>query len=200
MPTGRRMWGYAMAALGSAGMLVSLWLPWYSFRIPAAAIDQAESLAQQFGTLGPLIRQGAEVARNLGALHLTAWQILHQADIFIAIAAAAAGGLALLACSGRALGAGRFIAVAGAIGLAVAGYRTLSPPGPDSLLHPAWGAWLAVACGVAVLAGGLVAAIEDSEPEWTAPTPAPSWPASEPLAPQPSIWATSGSVPPPPGG
>ena len=48
----------ALADAGSAGLLVSLWLPWYSFRIPGFAIDQADALAGQFGVLAPLIRQG----------------------------------------------------------------------------------------------------------------------------------------------
>jgi hypothetical protein len=57
MSTGRRIWAYAVAAVGSAGLIVSLWLPWYSFRIPGFAIDQAEQVGQQFGILAPLIRQ-----------------------------------------------------------------------------------------------------------------------------------------------
>lgn len=65
MASGRPTWPYAIAALGGVGMLVSLWLPWYSFTIPSALIDQAEGAACQFVALTPLIRQGAEIARHL---------------------------------------------------------------------------------------------------------------------------------------
>ncbi len=195
MPMGRRMWAYSLAALGSGGLLASLWLPWYTFRIPAAAINQAEQIGQQYGALGPLIRQAAEIARSLGPQHVSAWQVMHQADIFIAIAAAVAGCLALLVISGRAIGDGRLIATAGGVGLLVAGYRTFVPPGPSSLLHPAWGAWLAVASGALVVATGLLGAGADDEPQWT-PPPLPSWGEAE--SPEPPVgWTTSGSVAPP---
>ncbi|MGZ4173533.1 MAG: hypothetical protein ACXVQR_03545 [Solirubrobacteraceae bacterium] len=190
------MWAYSLAALGSGGLLASLWLPWYTFRIPAAAINQAEQIGQQYGALGPLIRQAAEIARSLGPQHVTAWQVMHQADIFIAIAAAVAGCLALLVISGRAIGDGRLIATAGAVGLLVAAYRTFVPPGPSSLLHPAWGAWLAVASGALVVATGLLGAAAADEPEWT-PPPLPSWGQAE-SPPEPPVGrTTSGSVAPP---
>ena len=31
----RRTWEYPLAALGAVGLASSLWLPWYSFTIPA---------------------------------------------------------------------------------------------------------------------------------------------------------------------
>jgi hypothetical protein len=188
MSTGRRIWAYAVAAVGSAGLIVSLWLPWYSFRIPGFAIDQAEQVGQQFGILAPLIRQGAEIARGLGALHLTAWDVLHQADIIIALAAGAAGALALLASTGRATGVGRVIAAAGAVALGVALYRTLVPPGPNGFLHAAWGSYVALAAGAAALAGGLLASGEDKRPS-SKPPPRltvdqpPAWPATDSVAP-----------------
>jgi hypothetical protein len=196
MPTGRRMWAYTLAVLGAGGLLGSLWLPWYSLQIPAAAINQAEQIAQQYGALGPLIRQGAELARSLGPVHVTAWQVLQQADILIAIAAAVAGCLALLVISGRAIGDGRLIATAGAVGLVIALYRTLIPPGSNSSLHPVWGAWLAVVSGVVVVLAGLLGAAGDREPEWT-PSPVPSWAAMQAPPEPPADWTTTSSVAPP---
>src|SRR5207248_8358161 len=81
MATGRRTWAYPATALASLGLAISLWLPWYSFKLPDALINQAVALSQQFGALGPIVRQGAEIARNLGPIHLTAWQVFQQMDI-----------------------------------------------------------------------------------------------------------------------
>jgi hypothetical protein len=41
--------GPLVASLGGAGLIASLWLPWYSFRFPAAAINTAVQIEHQFG-------------------------------------------------------------------------------------------------------------------------------------------------------
>ena len=66
--------GLTLATLGSIGLIISLWQPWYSFTFPTAALDQLEQSSNQYGILGPLINQGAEIIRRLGTLHVTAWQ------------------------------------------------------------------------------------------------------------------------------
>ncbi len=196
MARGRRSWPYAVATLGAAGLLVSLWLPWYAFTIPQSYIDRAEGLAGQFGVLGPVITQGAELARHLGELHVSGWRVLNQINIVLALLAGAAGGTSLLSLSARASGAGRLIAGAGTIALGLCAYRTVVPPGPANLLHAGWGAYLALACSVAVLAGGLLASGEAGAPRATTALgwgvgPESSW-ASAPAASPPA-----GSVAPP---
>ncbi len=186
MPTGRRPWAYAIAALGGLGLLRSLWLPWYSFQIPASVLDQAEQAGSHFGALAPLIQQGAEVMRQLGPQHLTAWDVFHQIDVALAIAGVVAAGLAGLALTGRATGVSPVIAVAGAVAASLIVYRLLKPPGPSEILHPAWGLWFALLGAGAVVAGGLLsrAVVEDAVQV--------GFPADDV-----GEWSTMGSVAPP---
>jgi hypothetical protein len=61
MPTGRRPWAYAIAALGGLGLLLSLWLPWYSFQIPATGL----ALAGRATGVSPVIAVAGAVAASL---------------------------------------------------------------------------------------------------------------------------------------
>ena len=188
----RRTWAYPLAALGAVGLASSLWLPWYSFTVPDRIISGAEQLSGQAGVLGPLLRQGAEELRNLGPVHVKAWDVLHQIPIVLVLAAGAGGALALLAATGRARGAGRAIAWAGGIALAFAAFRALWPPDFHGLLHTAWGAWLAVASAAAVLVGGLLGGKgEEAAEEWSVAAPSQLRTAATPS------WSTASSVPPP---
>jgi hypothetical protein len=185
----RRPWPVLLAASGAAGLLISLWLHWYAFTIPTAAIDQAEQMAGQFGALAPLIHQSAVIARNLGELHLTAWQALQQIDIVLAGLAGVAGAVALMSAATR---AGAAVALAGVAALGLCGYRTIVPPGPSGLLHPATGAYLALACCMAIILGGFLLGDREAAPS------APSWePETASSETPPSLWSTTGSVAPP---
>jgi hypothetical protein len=155
-----RTWGYGLAAVGALALLVALWLPWYSFQIPGWAIDRADALANNAGALGPLLHETATVARNLGVIHFTAWQALSQIDVALAGAASVAGVVSLLALSGRASGVQPVVLLAGLLGLVLSAYRVIAPPGPSELLHPAYGAYLALAAAVAVTVGGGLAGTE----------------------------------------
>lgn len=143
------------AAIGSAVLVVSLWLPWYRFQIPDALLNQAVQAAQQFGILGPLLQQSAEVLRSLGPQHVDAWQVFSQTDVVLVVCGMVAGCLALLVYTERAAGVAGLIAAAGTIAFLVALHRVLSPPGPDGLLHPLFGAYLALAGSALIIAGGL---------------------------------------------
>jgi hypothetical protein len=181
MATGRRTWAYSLAALGSAALTVSLWLPWYTFRLPTAIIDQAQQLAQQFGVLGPLIKQSADLVRSLGPIHLNAWQVFSQTDIVLVVAGAAAGGMALLTYTGRAAGVARLIAACGGLALALAAYRLASPPGPSGMLQPAWGGYVALVGAATVLVAGLLANAGEADraaspPDLTVLDPSGPWP------------------------
>lgn len=124
----------------------------------------------EFGVLAPLITQSAELARHLGELHVSGWRVLNQIDILLALLSGIAGGTALVSITDRARGAGRLIAAAGTLALALSAYRTIVPPGPADLLHPSSGAYLALGCSVLLLTGGLLASGE-APVERAAPTP-----------------------------
>jgi hypothetical protein len=188
MPTGRRPWAYAISALGGLGLLLSLWLPWYSFRIPASVLNQAEQAGSQFGALGPLIQRGADLLRQLGPQHLTAWDVFHQIDVALALAGVVAAGLAALALTGRATGVSPVIAVAGAIAASLILYRLLKPPGPSEILHPAWGLWFALAVAGAIVVGGLLSRAEADDDVASVGTF---------TADEVGEWPTAGSVAPP---
>jgi hypothetical protein len=185
--------GPLLASLGAGGALLSLWAPWYSFRIPQSVLNGADALAGQAGVLGPFIKQVTQAARVVGPLHLTAWDVFRQADVLLAVVAGVAVIFALLALTGRGTGTGRLIALGGGAIVVVAGYRVISPPGPSGLLHLMWGAYAAVACGVLAIVGGVLTARADERDEpWGAQSG--QWvemPAADPS------WAERGSVPPP---
>jgi hypothetical protein len=191
--TGRRQLGFAVAAVGSASLIASLWEPWYGFRIPGLIIHNAEQVARRFGMLEPVVRRAAEVARQAGGLHVNSWQLLTTSPAVLLVIGVVAGGLAVLAFAGRTTGVAGFVVGAAAIGVAVALYRFLKPPGPHGLLAPAWGIELALGSAVAVLAGGLLASTaERAKPDaFVARTIALS------ETQEPAGWPSPGSVAPP---
>ena len=170
MDSAQRFWAQVLATLGSGLLLVSLWLHWYSFRIPDSAISQAEHLAGQFGILGPYVDAAAQVVRRAGTLHLDAWQAFGQIDVALAVCGSMAALLAGLTVTGRASGAGRLMAWIGTAAAVLCLYRTVSPPGPSGLLHAAFGAYLALAAAVALVVGGTLL---DREPEVMMAAPPP---------------------------
>ncbi len=185
--------GPLLAALGAGGALLSLWAPWYSFRIPQELLNRADALAGQAGFLGPFIHQVTQAARVVGPLHVTAWDAFRQIDIAVAVVSSVATILALLALTGRGTGAGRLTALAGSLVVVLAGYRVVHPPGPSGLLHVMWGAYAALACGVLTIVGGMLTARADERDErW----PNRADPRSQAALADPS-WAERGSVPPP---
>jgi hypothetical protein len=188
MSSRRETQGLTVAAIGAATLAASLWLPWYSFRIPAAAIDSAEQFARQLGALGPLVTAGAKLASQLGPLHLTAWHALSTTPGVVLAVAVIAGGLSVLELTGRATSVARPTALAGIVGVALVGYRILDHPG-GGFLHPAWGIYLALVGAIAIVAGGVIAGQESTVgSDWS--TASPGWSASGPG------WSTGGSSPP----
>jgi hypothetical protein len=183
--------GHAVAAAGAALLAVSPWLPWYSFRIPPAAIDSARLLAHQVGILGPLVAQGAQIASHLGTLHVTAWQVYTSLPAVVLVCAAIGGGLALLSLTDRAQGVHQLIMLAGAVAALLVLSRLLAPPLNGQLLHPTWGLFAAVAGAVGMLAGG---AAEDRY-QFPLRDLGPATPAAP--ATTGAGWSTTQSVPPP---
>ncbi len=179
-----------MAVAGAGVLAVSLWLPWYSFRIPAAAVDSAVSLAHQLGILGPLVTQAAQVINHLGPLHVSAWKVYTTLPIVLVVCATIGGALALLSLTERASGVGQLLVLAGVVGIALILFRLVAPPLNGLLLHPTWGLFLALAGSVAMGAGGAIA--NRDERSFAEADPA--------LVGGPSSWSTIHSVPPPASG
>jgi len=186
----RRAVGYGLVALAALGLLASIWAPWYRFQIPDAALNAAVQNAQQFGILGPIITQGAGMLKEIGPLHVTAWQAFTFSPAVLLVVGVVAGGLALLALTERAAGVAGVIAGAGMCGVAMAAYRIADRPGLTGLLHPAWGLYLSLASSVAVLVGGVIArGAEEAEARITVEVTGEFDGASP--------WTTTSSVPPP---
>jgi hypothetical protein len=179
--------GHALASIGGAALAASLWLPWYTFRLPSFAVDSAVQSARQLGALGPLVAAGAQYLRQLGPLHVTAWQIFGSLPAVLLVCAAIGGGLALLSLTERASGVAPVTAVAGVVALVLIVIKLVSPPFLAGLLHPAWGLFVALGGALAMTVGGALAHTDAqrlvAEPVPLGPSPAAPW--------------TAGSVPPP---
>jgi hypothetical protein len=174
-----------LAGAGAAAVLGSLWLPWYTIRFPEAfkdALGQLGGAAAPSGTSGS---PGDQIAAGFGAMmqglvaaipsEMTgdAWQTLGGADWALAIMAGV-GLLAVLAVGGGlrsvradAATTGRVVAGLGAICVAVAAYHVLKKPGTglsggalgglDDVITVRYGLYVAIAGGLLMLAGGLLA-------------------------------------------
>jgi hypothetical protein len=151
-------------ALGGAGLAASLWLPWYSIQIPAAALNSVAQSAQQYGALAPLVKAGAALVNQLGPFHISAWQAFTTTPAVLLTVAIIAGGLAGLALTDRAGNTSQLTMLAAFVGAALVGYRIAVPPGQGSFVHPAWGIYLAFISTLLMLGGGALSASDSGEP------------------------------------
>jgi len=195
VPDQRESRGYTVAVLGAAALSASLWLPWYSLRIPASAVDSAEQAAHQLGALGPLVTATAQLVRALGPVHATAWQAMSTTPGVLLALAAMGGGLSVLALTGRASSVERMVAGVGIVALLLVGYRLVILPGPGPFVHLAWGIFLALGGAVAILAGAVLAG--DKRAERMADVTLPGVPLDIAPSAESAGWSTSRSVPPP---
>ncbi len=164
-PSPARLHGQALAALGAAGLAASLWSPWYTFQFPQALVNETDGAATQMGAFGQFLARGAQLLRALGPYHVTAWQLFTTGPALVLALSVIAGGLALLALTGRAANVGQIIAGAGAGGFLLVFYRVLVRPGPGGLLHMSWGLYLALGAALAVMAGGVLSVRAEREVE-----------------------------------
>ena len=153
--------GQLLAGVGGLLLLIDTWLPWYRFSFPAAALDRVHAFATSLGgPLGGLVQQGASILHAAGPVDLSAHDVFHAIDVelvFLGIAAL----VVVLGSLTRDTplftnGDGGPLAVLGAAACALVLYRILKPPEPSALLTARYGAYLALACGAAVLVGGLL--------------------------------------------
>jgi hypothetical protein len=189
--------GYALAALGGLAGGGSLWVGWFSFTVPQAALLQVESYAHQFGSLQSYIQEGVERISQHGAFHLTAWEVMTGVPAVLLVVSAIAALVSLLALSGRADGVGRLLAWCGGIALALGAYRLVRPPGPSGVLHPSFGLYLSLIAAIATTAGGLLVGDGHAGPLGSARVDGlPTAPGLLSAMPG-TTWSEAPSVPPP---
>jgi hypothetical protein len=166
-------------------LAISLWLPWYTISFPQSALDSLRQFSQQLGTLGALVRSGAQLLSRLGPFHVTAWQAFKTTPDVLLVAAIIGGGIALLALADRAGSTSGLTMLAGAVAAGLIGYRIAVPPGQSSFVSPAWGIYVALLSSLAMLAGGFLSGRESDAytPMATAPQTV-----SYPPAPAATAW------------
>jgi hypothetical protein len=156
-------------------------------------VSGSYSQANSLGLFGMLT---VELARKLAAVHADAWQALHAWPVIFAGGMVAAGVMSVLLWTRRtdhrrlrpAIPA--FAAVAAAFAL----IRIIEPPdGAAALVHPHWGAFLALAAAVTAVAAGVVALLDRPRPV-TVVLDQP--PALSPAAEAPSLAASTSIAPP----
>jgi hypothetical protein len=159
--------GLLVAALGSAVLAVSMFLPWYSVSITptgaAEAQQQFATAAEQYGNpaMQAMASQiGASFSSVAGRPLVT--RSAHQALKDISLILLLLAGLALLASLLRladvAEVGGDQIALVGFVAVLCVLFRILSPPGTHSdliSLSLSWGGWVALLAAVAIAGGGI---------------------------------------------
>ena len=173
----RSQLGFLVAALGSAVLAVSVFLPWYGVSITAdgaaAAQQQLSTVAQQYGntTLQTGASElGAEFSSMAGRQLTTvsAHQALKDVSLILLLLAALALLASLLRLAGLAsldAGGGQIALTGGVAGLFVL-YRMFSRPGSQTdlvSLSLGWGVWLALLSSVAIVVGGFLATSSRSQ-------------------------------------
>ena len=140
--------GDALAALGGVLLVVSLFLPWYSVKLPS----------------------GAPAAGR----DLTGWQAFSVIDILLALAGLVGIGLAVTVVTRRTPAVPVAFAVVGSVigvlAVLLVLVRILDQPGPNQFLDVAVGAWIALA-GALGLTAGAWRSISDERNRGVRPAP-----------------------------
>jgi hypothetical protein len=193
--------GHLVALGGAAVAVVALWLPWYAVSLPQqlrrAAADGAGALP---GTLGELARELIAVLPEHA--EATGWQALDGGDVALLVLAAVVAAAVLLAAGAAApgiqvdlAGAARVASVAGAAATGFVLLKLVDQPGPNEIVSVRYGAWVALAGGALMLAGGRMASADAARP---APLPPLGSPYTPPSGTAPWDFAGGSIGPPPP--
>jgi hypothetical protein len=171
--------GVIVAAFGALAALVSLWLPWYTIKLPdlfRGAFDKLGSGGASGAGTGTGSGSAADAMAGLfkglasalpSEITGKGWQVMSGGDVALAVAAGAA--MLLLAAVGGGFGssvridrglAGRLVFVAGLVVTGIAVYHVVSKPGAgagslSSIVTVKMGIWVATAAGLMMVAGGL---------------------------------------------
>jgi hypothetical protein len=156
--------------IGALAAFGSLWMPWYVVHIAALSSRLDTSNTQLPPAFADFARGLlAAIPQNISA---NGWTAMNGGDVAIAFLA---GGLLLLSFAQ----ADRVISQAAAAGLiGIAAIHIVSPPGPDGLLTPKAGPWVALIGGAVVLASTFLSDEDAPAPAPVAVQPLPAW--SEP--------------------
>jgi hypothetical protein len=149
--------GNWIAAAGAVGLLFTLFRPWYKLNFPDDLLSEANSLAPELGDFAPLLTQALAELERSSAFTATGWQVFESADIVLAALAAVVLAAAALSAIGP-----EWIARGGAAAAVLVAYKLAVPPGAspqleEQLLQPVSAAYVALACAVAMAAGGAMA-------------------------------------------
>jgi hypothetical protein len=175
MAENRLRTGPLAATVGAALLALSVFQPWYALQLTAAGASSAQqaldSAASQFGNAAFQV-QAHSLGSGFSALAghqlatLSAEQALHYTHIVLLILAAGAFVSALLllvdVSQARRAGGDRIAALGLAATLCVLFRMVAKPVSQEEVLSLslAWGAWLALASSLAIVAGGLMARSE----------------------------------------
>jgi hypothetical protein len=152
--------GHYVAAAGAIGLIVSLFLPWYSLNLPPGAREvldaETENLPEAIRELGRSF-----VEEILGGIGGTAWEVFSSVDVILLVCAVLVlamslfvmitGGASTLlgpATTGRAIG---LVGTGAAVLIVV---KILDQPGPNVLLDVDYGAYVALGAAAAIAFGG----------------------------------------------
>ena len=198
--------GQLVAAWGAAGLGLSLFAPWFKVEITAAGKAFMQGMVDRF-----LPGFHDVVANGLAAFPASAsgsaWRVFGTVDVLLALGAGlvlvltvvAAGAFGAATADGAALAA-RLTTAVGLVAGGLIVHALVRPPigdghhavsiGGSSLfeIHARWGAWLGLACAIAIAVGGWLAlsAPRPCADHVIAPdedTPMPSWSAAASVAP-----------------
>jgi hypothetical protein len=152
--------GHYVAAVGAIGLIVSLFLPWYSLNLPPGAqeaIDaETERLPEGIRELGRSFVE--EILEGVGG---TAWEVFSSVDIVLLVCAVLVLVLSLSAIITRGastmLGPATTARAIGLLGTGAAGLivvKMLDQPGPNVLLEVDYGPYVALGAAAAIAFGG----------------------------------------------
>jgi hypothetical protein len=189
--------GHLVALAGAAVTAVALWLPWYAVTLPQQ-FRQAIADGALPGTLGQLARELVPLLPE--HMDATGWQALDGIDVALMVIAVLVAGAVLVAAGSAApgvqvdaAGATRVASVAGAAATGFVLLKLVDPPGPHEIVSVRYGAWVALAGGALMLAGGRMAWRDAARPTPISPL-APLY--TPPSGTAPSDFA-GGSIAPP---
>ena len=173
----RSQLGFLVAALGSAVLAVSVFLPWYGVSITpsgaAAAQQELATVAQQYGN-STLQTGASELGAQFSSIAgrqlatVSGHQAVKHISLILLVLAAVSLVASLLRLAGLAsldAGGGQ-IALAGGVAALFVLYRMFSRPGSQTdlvSLSLSWGVWLALLSSVAIVVGGFLATSSRSQ-------------------------------------